>query len=112
MAVKRNNLLDSEDVRVRLKDERMDSVERHLNELKILVKDISNALIGNDINGKKGAIDDINNLKKEIAKLNDEFNNKKIEDVKKDRYTGRLEASFGVCLVFLIGLILKAIFTI
>lgn len=100
----------NKDVRVRLKDERMDAVEVHLKKLISNVESISMALVGNDMNGKKGLVKDISELKEQVTDLTDDFYNKKLEDVKKDKYTGRLEASFGICLVFLVGLILKTLF--
>ena len=105
-----NHQFDEHDVRSSMKDIRMDAVERHLKELKSLIQDVSTAFIGNALNGNKGAIHDIDWLKKEVDSIKKGLHERDLRKAKKNKYIGRLESVLGILIVLCVSAIFKIVF--
>ena len=94
----------------KLEQERFDRVENHLRLMKSDVNDVLSALIGTDVNGKKGLVPEVVIIQSEIAKIKSEIELIKLGLSRKDVIFEQLRYGFGVVFVGFVGIILKLIF--
>jgi hypothetical protein len=87
--------------------ERLDRMEQHLRLIKEDLQNISGALIGCKLNGNKGILTDIDNIKNDIENFKEKLDLIELDIAKKSVYIGQLKFVAGLLTAGLFGTIIK-----